>query len=486
MIFKDKIVYSITTFIFGVFFFGCNSASAAILQINSNSATLSPGGIMTLSVMLNSEGVAINNADATIVFPKDLLEVVSVNKSESIFSLWVEEPVYSNITGSITFNGGIPTPGFNGPNGTILSIVVKAKAAGQADLIFSEAAVRANDGLGTNVLNSKNSKTVMIANTAEPVPAEIPVVAPLVSNLQIISTTHPNQKQWYKNSNPVFKWVISTGVDAVQTAIDNTANGEPRVTYSPAISEKLVKDSKDGIWYFKVRARKDGKFGPTSTYIARIDTTSPIKNEVNFSYDDDKKILNINADIIDETSGLDHYEIYVNDLLVKKVMSAEFVNNNYQLLFDTAGYNDVRLLAVDRAGNSVESLWAFRTTAKIEPVQRSIYIEKELSTNIWSFTIPVIYFVALILLDIILLIIAFKLGRHYGKFRNKSKVSTALVKGDNTKVLLSLKKRLEKHLEILQHIRHKRILSKEEKDIKEAIESDLDEVDKAIEKQTAE
>ncbi len=59
-------------------------------------------------------------------------------------------------------------------------------------------------------------------------------------------------------------------------------------------------------------------------------------------------------------------------------------------------------------------------------------------------------------------------------------------KGSTTKVLLSLKKRLEKHLEVLQRTRHSRTLSKEEKDIKEAIEIDLDEVDKAIEDQKAE
>ena len=60
---------------------------------------------------------------------------------------------------------------------------------------------------------------------------------------------------------------------------------------------------------------------------------------------------------------------------------------------------------------------------------------------------------------------------------------STLIKGHNTKTFLLLKKRLEKHLEILQRIRQDRILSKEEKEIKEAIESDLDEIDRAIEEQ---
>ena len=62
----------------------------------------------------------------------------------------------------------------------------------------------------------------------------------------------------------------------------------------------------------------------------------------------------------------------------------------------------------------------------------------------------------------------------------------ALGKADNIKVLISLKKRLERHLELLQRTRHERVLSKEEKDIKQAIEGDLDEVDQAIEDQKEE
>lgn len=292
MVFKkytnNKIVYDVIIFAFGVFFLGYNSASAATLKINSSPATLSPGGIAALSVVLNSEGMAINNAEAKIIFPADLLEVVSISKGGSIFSLWVEEPAYSNVTGIITFNGGIPAPGFTGSYGTAISVVVKAKKTGQADLIFSDAAVRANDGLGTNVLNTKTGKTISIIAKEKPIIKEIPA----------------------------------------------------------AVSE---------------------------------------------------------------------------------------------------------------------------------PIQPATH------TN------EAVYFIVMILfIVIILVLIAFEFGRHYNKLRNKFRVHTALVKGDNTKVLLLLKRRLEKHLEILQHTRHYRVLSKEETDIKDAIEGDLDEVDRAIAEQRTE
>ncbi len=499
---KNNIRFWTTAFFLSAFFFISSKADAATLQITSSAATLSPGGIATLTIVVNAEGQAINNAEARIAFPSDLLEVVSVSKSNSVFSLWVEEPAYSNPSGTISFNGGVPTPGFGGSNGTALSIVVKAKKAGQADIFFSDAAVRANDGFGTDVLTSKKGRTITIAKSSEPVveniptptpaPAPTPAAAPAPSTLalQITSPTHPSQESWYKDSSPLFRWKVPKGADAVQTGIDNNASGSARVMHSPAINEKSAQDLKDGTWYFKVRARKDGTWGPTSTYIAQVDNTIPKKNDVVFSYDDQNKVLSIAADIVDETSGLDYYEIYVNDILIKKVPSSEFINGAYSMAVNTPGENTVRLVAIDRAGNSVESLAAFNVSAveshPSESALPSTSAKQPMLISIGSFSVPALYFAILILSVLILLLFAaFEFGLHYSKLRNRFKKRAALSNGDNLKVLLTFKKRLERHLEILQRTRHERTLSKEEKEIKEAIENDLDEVDMAIDGQRA-
>lgn len=487
---NNKIEFFGIIFFLGVFFLGCNNANAATLQINSTTSTFAPGSITTLSVVLNSEGEVINNAEAKIIFPADLLEVVSISKSNSVFSLWVEEPAYSNIAGTISFNGGVPTPGFNGSNGKAISIVVKAKKSGQADIIFSDAAVRANDGLGTDVLRVKSGKTLSIIKNEETtiIETETPKPQASIMALQVTSPTHPSQELWYKNNKPTFKWKVPSGVDSIQTGISDSASGLPKVLFTPAISERTLGEQKEGIWYFSVRARKNGQWGPVSTYTIKIDNTIPQKNEVLFSYDDKEKILTIESDIIDDTSGLDHYEIFINDLLYKNIPSGDFANGIYNLEVDFPGYNTVKLVAFDRAGNSTESLGSFNsiTTTKqnIDPIPAP---NKPLLISVGSYAIPVIYFILGILsLILLLVLVAFKLGRSYSKLRNGLKVRNAIVKGDNKKLLLLLKKRLEKHLEILQNTRHNRILSKEEKEIKEAIEGDLDEVDRAIEKQKEE
>lgn len=487
-IINSNIRFCATVLYANILFFVGHNASAAILQINANPTTLSPGEIAELTVVVNAQDQAINSAEAKIIFPTDLLEVVSVSKNSSVFSLWVEEPQYSNQAGTLSFSAGIPTPGFSGSSGTTLSFVVKAKEAGRADIFFSDAAVRANDGFGTNVLTSKKGGAITIANSVEPVVENVP--APVSSNvsLKITSPTHSSEEEWYNDSSPLFAWKVPAGVDAVQTSIDATTSGSPRVTYSPAILEKSVEDLSDGAWYFKARARKDGVWGPTSTYIARIDTAIPEVNSVVFSYNDQEKVLNIDSDIVDETSGLDYYEVLINDVLIKKIPSSEFVDGKYNITVDTPGNNVVKLVAVDRAGNSVELLGTF-TVAQVEDrplesVPSPTLTKQPIQITIGSLSIPALKFAVVLVCGLLVIVLgAFKLGRHYSKFRKKHTTRTALAKGDNAKVLLSFKKRLEKHLEILQRTRHYRTLSKEEKEIKEAIEIDLDEVDKVIEEQ---
>ena len=110
------------TLLLGIFFFFFGSAEAATLFTRPSQASVSVGNIINVQVLVNTGGKAINNAEGTIQFPKDFLEVISLDTKSSIFSLWVEEPGFSNGIGQATFNGGAPNPGFTGSNGSVPSI----------------------------------------------------------------------------------------------------------------------------------------------------------------------------------------------------------------------------------------------------------------------------------------------------------------------------------------------------------------------------
>lgn len=468
-IFKNKFTSVIGVYIFCYLFVFLSIASAATLQINSNSSTISTGDTVILYVNVNSEGVAVNNAEATIKFPSDLFDVIAVSKSGSIFSLWVEEPTFSNLSGEVTFNGGIPTPGFNGSSGSVVSITARAKKVGQGEFTFSTAAVRANDGLGTDVLNSQQGKIVSVISRTEPVvvPPPTPEVKTESQNIQVKSITHPNQDLWYKDSNPSFEWNLPAGSEAVRTNISTVTSDIPTVTYSPAVGKKSIKDLDDGIWYFKVRVKQNGVWGAISSYSVKIDKTAPVKNSVSIGYDNNSRTIGIVSDIQDSTSGIDHYDIFANGKLLKSVLSGEFVLGSYKLAYDVSGDSSIKLVAVDRAGNSVDE---------------SAYIsvnQVETSKSADSNSQFALFFVIFTVLAIIVLIM-YAIEPYYHRFEHKQKMSSAISTGNHTKALNLIKKRLEKHLELLQETRHERILTREEKIIKEGIESDLDEIDKAL------
>ncbi len=150
--------------------------NAATLFMSSGASTVVTGNIFTVQVFVNTQGVAINTSDAIIQFPPDLLSVVSVSKSSSIFSIWVEDPNFSNNTGQVSFNGGVPNPGYTGTAGQLISITFQAKKAGTASVLFSDSSVRANDGLGTDVLSGKAgaSFTISSAPVVQPLPPPAP------------------------------------------------------------------------------------------------------------------------------------------------------------------------------------------------------------------------------------------------------------------------------------------------------------------------
>jgi len=157
-------------------------AEAATLYFSPASGNQTAGNIMNVNVLVNTQGQSINSADTIITYPINYLEVVSISKSGSIFSLWVEEPTFSNGSGTINLSGGLPTPGYNGTAGKIIGITFRLKNAGTASLIFSSASVRANDGYGTDVLQSTSpaSYSITAPVKVEPLPVPEPTPVPVV------------------------------------------------------------------------------------------------------------------------------------------------------------------------------------------------------------------------------------------------------------------------------------------------------------------
>jgi hypothetical protein len=301
---------------------------------------------------VNTEGKSINNSEANIQFPTDMIEVVSITKSSSIFSLWVEEPSFSNTTGKITFNGGVPNPGYNGATGYIATITFKAKKQGTASVIFTEGAVRENDGLGTDILNSKNGSVIQIG-VAQVAPIPIPNTVNEKSTIPvkptIVSETHPDEDLWYSNNTATFSWKIPSGVTSLQTLFNKIPNATPSITYDNSVSQKTLNNLSDGTSYFHLRYINSSGSGLIAHYKVNIDTNPPQDFSPTTRILGSKNLLKLEAK--DTTSGIDYYQIGIDESPLIKVTKENINNGEYLLPVLNEGDHKLTIIAYDKAGN---------------------------------------------------------------------------------------------------------------------------------------
>lgn len=149
------------------------AVSADTLFLSPTSGSYSAGQTFAVRIIVSSQQ-AINAVSGVLDFPSDKLQVTSVSKSGSILSLWVQEPSFSNIKGTVSFEGVVPNPGFVGQNGRILTVNFRVLSSGNANLKFTSGSLLANDGYGTNILRTLGTSSLDLtpATSAPSGPAE--------------------------------------------------------------------------------------------------------------------------------------------------------------------------------------------------------------------------------------------------------------------------------------------------------------------------
>ncbi len=121
--------YKLSTFLFSVLLFvgSAHVAFGAELRFSSDVTTPVVGDTVKVKVIVNSTE-PINAISGQISFPKNLLQVQSISKTNSMISQWPVEPTYSNANGNVSWEGvSLSSGGYKGA-GTVLTVVFKAKA----------------------------------------------------------------------------------------------------------------------------------------------------------------------------------------------------------------------------------------------------------------------------------------------------------------------------------------------------------------------
>lgn len=347
-------------FLFGIFF--AFSAQAASLNFSVEKTVVAIGDQFSLEARVDSEGAGINVSQATITFPKNLLEVVKVDHSDSAFNFWLQEPAFSNDKGEITFLGGA-TNGLTGQSLKVLTITLKAKASGEADLAFTDAAIIASDGSGTNLFSSTKGAKIDIGETRQPgapAPAQITRETESAKNLpiapQIIVALYPNQSRWYNVSgNFLARWNLPADISEVVAIVDKNKSTEPVVSEG-LFDHKEFSALNDGIFYLHVRFKNSIGWGATAHYRIAIDRAPPkpfdIKVDPGLITDNPSPVFQFRTS--DALSGLKEYQIRIGKGDLIKISLSEF-QGNFKLPLQPPGKNNIVVKAIDEAGNSVES-----------------------------------------------------------------------------------------------------------------------------------
>lgn len=123
------------------------SSEKSYVRLEPSQTAVMQGERFTIDVYASAH-VPVNAIDITIDFSNDKVEVISVDKAQSVLTVWTQEPTIKGST--ITFGGGTFRRGFVGEH-LVASIKAEAKVNGVTEFLVSQAQLLAGDGKGTPV-----------------------------------------------------------------------------------------------------------------------------------------------------------------------------------------------------------------------------------------------------------------------------------------------------------------------------------------------
>jgi len=361
---KKTLILGLSIFVFFFAWFCVKEAQAAStsLYLSPPSETYLVGSTFSIKVKVDSGGTAVNAAEGALIFNSAELQVVSLSKSGSIFTLWTTEPTFSNSAGNIFFGGGTSS-NFTGNNGTIVSITFKAKAIANSQVSFSSGSVLAADGKGTNVLASMNGgvytlKSEIVTPPAEEPPSEDYVPPPTPTGTPaapiIFSSTHSDPEKWYSNNNPEFSWKLPSDVTGVSLMLHKKSTANPGPISDGSIESKKFEYAEDGIWYFHIKFKNKYGWGKITHRKVLIDIIPPEPFEI--EVDDEGDSTNpspvLHFATTDALSGVEYYELKIRDGDAIPITAAALEHNPFQMAAQLPGTHRVIAIALDAAGNT--------------------------------------------------------------------------------------------------------------------------------------
>lgn len=143
-----------------LFLFAAVAGAAAVISKDSSyvriavpSTTIAAGSEFSVDVYAYA-GSPVNAIDIAIAVPADFVEVLGIDRGESVITLWTQDPYIED--GSVILRGGTYRKGFIGEH-KIATINLRAVTDGKAEFLVRDAVLLAGDGKGTPIAVADDS-----------------------------------------------------------------------------------------------------------------------------------------------------------------------------------------------------------------------------------------------------------------------------------------------------------------------------------------
>jgi hypothetical protein len=458
---------------------------AASLSLIPSSGTHAVGSTFSVGVYVGSSNKAMNAASGVLSFSKEILEVISVSKNQSVISLWVQEPSFSNSAGTVNYEGIVLNPGYTGAAGKVATINFRVKAEGTATVSFSSGSVLANDGSGTEILGTKGSARFTLS--PKPAAEQVTVsesVALSTPAPKVSSVTH-KEGLWSNSATGKFTFAPTEGTTAMRLLLDDQPTSIPTVVYQPPVFEREIIDIDAGVWYLHVQYKTAEGWGEIAHYKLQVDTVLPVNLTVT-KIDTSTTTTNIATFSIaaeDVHSGIVRYELTIDGGEPVTLEGGKTVSYTtpHGLV---AGAHTMLVRAFDGAGNEVSTSIQFITRGQSEvtdakSTQRTPEQSTFLKTGATLITVLsiVVPFVALVLL---LLVLLYSVWKAYGGLRKKITKDVLDAKMVVHKAFALLRDDIAVDIETLKKASAKRKLTREEARILKRLQQNIAEAERVI------
>ncbi len=286
-----------------------SAVRAATLSVSPATGNFATQNTITVSVEVNTSQ-AVNGVEGVLEFPTSKLELLRFSKARSVMSMWVQEPSFSNggQTGSFQFSAIKLNPGFVGSRGNVIDLVFRVKDAGVANLTFSSGSVLANDGKGSNLLNSfgsavftltkpqgqsgnvvgasnqdSNSLPVLLRNGSLPLPQVKYWIQDQIGKDVLFNTSDADPK-WSNMPYAKMSWQVPPDITGVVTALDENPDTQPQTKPENLTSgnSQTLPLLQEGKHYFHIRFYNAAGAGPTLHMPVFIDLNEPKHFSIDF------------------------------------------------------------------------------------------------------------------------------------------------------------------------------------------------------------